>query len=192
MIVWDLGGVLARFRPDRRLTALAEATGLPPGAVEERIWSSGLDAEAETGRLGDDEAWTRVLDALDGRIGRAELQRCWSLAFEPDALVLALVDEVGGGALLTNNGPLVAGSLGRELHVIGRRLDPWLLSWRLGATKPDSAAFTLAAAALDHAPSDLVLVDDQAANVAAARRSGWRAVHHTDVASTRAALDGGT
>lgn len=43
--------------------------------------------------------------------------------------------------------------------------------------KPDPAIFTLAAARFGHAPATMLFVDDNAANIAAARALGWQ-VHH--------------
>jgi putative hydrolase of the HAD superfamily len=188
VIVWDLGGVLARFRPGRRLEALADATGLPPEQIDHALWGSGLDAAAERGELPEAEVWSQALAGLDGRLTRSELRRHWAVAFEPDPEVLGLVDELGPGAILTNNGPLVEAALGEELATIGNLLDPWLLSWRLGATKPAPQAFERAAAALDRPPADLTLVDDRQENVDAARRAGWQAVLHVDATRTRNAL----
>ena len=74
--------------------------------------------------------------------------------------------------------------------LIGDRLDPWLLSWRLGATKPSAEIFDRAATALGLPAASLILVDDSADNVDAARRAGWQAVLHVDVDGTRAALSG--
>ena len=49
----------------------------------------------------------------------------------------------------------------------------------LGAKKPDRAFFALAAAAVGVPAEQLVLVDDTAANVAAARAAGWQAAPWT-------------
>lgn len=51
MIVWDLGGVVAEFRAERRLGALVDMSGLPATRIQERIWGSGLDASARLSRI---------------------------------------------------------------------------------------------------------------------------------------------
>jgi putative hydrolase of the HAD superfamily len=140
--------------------------------------------------MDEEEVGEAVLTALDRRLDRSELRRHWSAAFVPDGEVLRLVDDLGAGAILTNNGPLVEAALRHELAAIGDRLDPWLLSWRLGATKPSPAAYLRAAAAVGRPAASLTLVDDRAENVEAARRAGWAAVLHVDPERTRAALDG--
>ena len=56
------------------------------------------------------------------------------------------------------------------------RIDGMLHSAALGARKPDSAYFTAATREAEVAPSDVVFIDDVAANIEAARRFGWRAI----------------
>jgi len=48
----DLGGLTCRFHPERRLQALARASGLDADAVQSRIWRSGLDALLFSSDLG--------------------------------------------------------------------------------------------------------------------------------------------
>ena len=48
--------------------------------------------------------------------------------------------------------------------------------------KPDPAIFALAQARFGHAPHAMLFIDDNAANVAAARAAGWQAHHFGDAA----------
>lgn len=54
--------------------------------------------------------------------------------------------------------------------------------------KPDPAIFALAARRFGHQPEAMLLIDDTAANVAAARRCGWQAHHFVDAPALRAEL----
>ena len=183
MIVWDLGGVVARFEPEHRLDALAETTGLDRDRIHEAVWGSGLDAAAERGAIDEPECWSRVLAALDHRVNSDTVRRCWAAAFVPDADVLAYVDaSASPRALFTDNGPVLEHCLRHELDDIGRRFTPWLLSWRLQAVKNQPDAFRRAATRLRADPHDLTLVDDRAANVDAATRAGWNTLQFTSVA----------
>lgn len=189
MIVWDLGGVVAEFRPEVRLAALVNATGLAGPVIDDAIWGSGLDAAAERGDLTEAEVWARTLAALEHRIDETTLRRCWAEAFVPNAAVLELIDRRGErAALFTDNGPILEACLHHELRAIGDRFDPILLTWRLGATKSDDAAFERAADALAQDPAALVLVDDKFANVDRARRAGWSAVHAPSTADLEVRL----
>lgn len=189
VIVWDLGGVVAHFRPARRLAELAMVTGWDEATIDNALWGSGLDTAAELGLFDPEETWKQSIAALGGRLDRETLRRCWALAFEPNLEVLELIDELGEpAALLSNNGPVVEACLANELDAISDRFAHCLLSWRLSATKPSPEAFDQAAVMLQVRPKDLVLVDDRLDNVTAATHAGWSAIHFIDVAILRAQL----
>jgi glucose-1-phosphatase len=189
VIVWDLGGVVAEFRPDRRLRALSEQSGLATADIHARIWDSGLDAAAERGELSERETWDSVLTALEQRMTRPAVRRAWATAFVPNPEVLALADAVGEpSALLTNNGPILGACLEAGDVDLGGRFAPRLLSWQLGRAKPDREAFRRAAQLTGHDPAELLFVDDDANNVAAARQAGWQAVRFDGVPSLAKAL----
>jgi HAD superfamily hydrolase (TIGR01509 family) len=177
MIVWDLAGVVATFVPERRVDAVSRCSGLAPGEIDDSIWSLGDD-----GHLGEDELWTQTLAALDGRLSRAELRACWAAAFVPDEEMLTLVDDLDEmHPLLTTNGPILEAALQRELSDVARHFHPLLFTWRLGATKHSVDAFVRAAEMLGYSGEELTLVDDTLANVEAARRAGWNAIHFTGI-----------
>lgn len=54
--------------------------------------------------------------------------------------------------------------------------------------KPDPAIYALAARRFGHAPAAMLFVDDNFANVEAARACGWQAHHFVDAATLRAEL----
>ncbi|MEM9140344.1 MAG: HAD-IA family hydrolase, partial [Pseudomonadota bacterium] len=68
----------------------------------------------------------------------------------------------------------------------GPRVEQTFASGHVGFAKPDPAFFRHIESALGAEPGDLMLIDDTAQNVAAARARGWRGFHFTD--ATRAAL----
>ena len=54
--------------------------------------------------------------------------------------------------------------------------------------KPDPAIFALAARRFGHLPGAMLFIDDNSANAAAARASGWEAHRFVDAATLRASL----
>jgi glucose-1-phosphatase len=189
-VVLDLGGVVCRFVPDRRLRALARLTGAPASDIHAAVWASGLDTRADSGDLDHDEAYAAVLGRLatgkgDG-VSPGDLRAAWAAAFEPDEEVLDLVRSLDRPvALFSNNGPITEDCLHRELAAVGDAFDTVLLSWRLGATKPDPEAFVEAASLLGVAPQAVLYVDDSLDNVRAAAHRGWVAHPYRGVARLR-------
>jgi glucose-1-phosphatase len=188
-LVVDLGGVAADFRPERRLVALAQATGLPADVIDERLFRSGLDHDAELGRHTVDSIAIEVIEHLDNRLDRDQLIECWSGAFEPNIELLRTLACVGTRrALFTNNGPLLDLCLAGPLTSVAEAFGFTICSWHIGATKPDPLAFARAADRLATPAERLLLIDDSPANVEAARTAGWHAILHQSVAETTATL----
>lgn len=193
VLVMDLGGVTCRWLPDRRLVALSQLSGLPPGTIDATVFESGFDDAGERGQFPGDAFATQLRALLglptDDPDTEAALRAAWAQAFAPDPRVLRLLARASGPtALFTNNGPLLEDALAHELASVGSVFDRLLFSWRLGTTKPDAVAFERATEALGVEPAAVLFVDDSAANVEAARAHGWQAHHFRTDLELRAAL----
>lgn len=181
--LFDLGGVVCRFRPDRRLAALARASGLTEGEVHARIWGSGLDERCDRGEYDAAGAHRAIGEALSLALDRRALQVLWTLAFEPDPAVLSIVDGVREAVptgLLTDNGPLLLESMPGLLPEVARRFDWLFFSCALGARKPSAELFGQVVARTGCPPGALLLIDDSAPNVAGAIACGLQACLYTE------------
>jgi putative hydrolase of the HAD superfamily len=178
VIFFDLGGVVCRFHPQRRLDALGAACGVSADRAREVLYGSGLVERWDRGLASAAEIHQEVRDRLGYPGSLAELRELWCLAFEPDPEVLQLVDAVRPlrTALLTDNDHLLLDALPTALPQVASRFDTLLFSCTLGATKPDPSVFARALDALGCAADEAVFVDDRAANTAAARQAGITAV----------------
>jgi hypothetical protein len=104
-VVVDLGGVASRFRPERRLQALASLSGLAQELIRERLFDSGLERQAELGGYSAAQVVAAVQSALDQRVPQSELIDSWALAFEPDTHVLESIASLPvRRVLFTNKG----------------------------------------------------------------------------------------
>ena len=63
-----------------------------------------------------------------------------------------------------------------------------MFSARVKQVKPEPGIFEAAAAHYGHPPSELLLLDDHAPNIAAARAAGWQAIQFVDAAQAEAEL----
>ncbi len=116
------------------------------------------------------------------------------LRIEVDGEVLALVRELRAAGVRVH---LASNQRAERAEVMLHRLgdggefDRLFVSHALGAVKPDPAFFRAVVDDLGVAPADVVLVDDNAANIASAAALGLVAVHwsvHEDRTSLRQAL----
>ncbi|MFN8556007.1 MAG: HAD family phosphatase [Dehalococcoidia bacterium] len=190
-VIFDLGGVVCGFRPERRLAALAAACDLPPEAIQQCIWGSGFDADCDRGRFTATEVYEQARQMLGLRMPYAGFRAAWVAAFEPDVDVLALVDRLRPRlrtALLTDNGPVLRDALPALLPEVAHRFDPLLFSCDLGALKPSREAFATALDRLETPAERTLLIDDAPANVEGARACGMAAFRFTSVADLASAL----
>ncbi|RAO33687.1 Bifunctional epoxide hydrolase [Micromonospora noduli] len=191
VIFFDLGGVVCRFRPERRLAALGEACGVNVEQVESVLYASGLIDRWDRGLGSSAEIHRTVREGLGYRGDLATLHEIWCRAFDPDPQVLELVEGLRPlrTALLTDNDPLLLDALPNVLPQVASRFDALLFSCRLGGTKPDPGVFNRALDLMGSAPSEAVFIDDKAANVAGAQELGITAIRFSGAAELGAALD---
>jgi putative hydrolase of the HAD superfamily len=177
--VFDLGGVCCTFDHERRLDALASASGLPRDEVSRRLWDSGFVEECNRGRFTAPEAYAWAVRALGMRISYQNFGRLWSSAFTPQPTVLHLVDHLRATnrtVMLTDNGPILRDGMVTHLPEISDRFDQLLFSCDLGAVKPELKLFMAVTRRLGVAPSEISLIDDVPEFAAAAEAFGWRAL----------------
>lgn len=189
-VVFDFGGVVCRFDPATRLHAFERVTGLSGAEIHAAIWESGLEEKAERGEIDPLTLRSLLLAALGGTIDADTLRAAWSLAFDPDDSVLALIDRLAWPAVLfTNNGPMVEECLDNELFRVRGRFANVFLSWQIGVTKPEPGAFDAVTKELEIEASRLFFVDDSPENVATARSLGWPAEVFTDAVTLARQLE---
>ena len=176
-VLWDADGVL------QRVPGGAEESMRPAveGLVDDVDAFLAEAVAAERPALRGEVRWLDVLPGLLARWGIADAEddvvRVW-LSFEEVPAARALVAELRGRgvrcALATNQDESRAERMRRELGY-ETLLDTTFWSYELGAAKPEAAYFERVLERLDAEPRDVLLVDDNAANVAVARELGLRA-----------------
>ncbi|WP_055049382.1 HAD-IA family hydrolase [Devosia sp. A16] len=185
VLMMDVDGVLVSGRPTdgRHLFAELEADlGLSPDRLRETFFSPFWEAIV-TGREGLTERLAPVLATMAPKVSAERLIAYW---FENDSRVdqnvlsaMKRYRQRGVPVFLaTNQEHMRADYLMRTVG-LGAHVDGIIYSAALGHRKPDAQFFERAAAIAGAAPEEIVLVDDTLANVEAARRSGWSAVHWT-------------
>lgn len=177
-VLFDLGGVVCRFHPERRLLALASACGLPAREVQAQLWDSGFDRDCDQGRYTADEVYRRTRALLGLQASDEEFRRLWALAFEPDPAVLAVADALRTRVrtgLLTDNGPVLRDAMPTLFPEISARFEPLLFSCELGHLKPTQELFAAVLQRLNQGADQVLMVDDAPPVVAGAIACGLRA-----------------
>ncbi len=180
-VVWDFDGVLNRNMVEGRFVwqeNFERDIGRSLEDFHEAVFTDAF-AEIIRGRidlLDHVAAWT---DRVRYAPGAAALLDYWfAKDARPDERMLVVMEKLAAAgrkqAIATNNEARRTAYIENEMN-FGQRVEAIFSSGRLGHAKPDRAFFDTVREALGTAPERLLLVDDSAANVAAAEALGWQA-----------------
>lgn len=185
----DVDGVIVQGRArDGRpwTTDLARDLGIDPARLQAEVFNP-YWRQILTGSADLSEVLARILPRISAGVGPQALidYRFAQGARLNSALIGALAGLRDGGLqiwLATNQDPSRADWLMQDLG-LAHHVDGMIHSADLGAAKPDAAFFDRAAGVMAKRTGlgrrELLLIDDQKANVASARANGWNAVHWT-------------
>jgi putative hydrolase of the HAD superfamily len=178
-VYFDLGNVIATFDRERAFRGMAELCGADVSRVRAAVMV-GLQADLERG-------------TIDWPAFHGEFSRRTGTRSDPGALAAAAAEmfELNVGIL-----PVVAALQRRRIpigilsntcdlhwrHLLGRGwgilpggFRPVILSYEIGASKPEPAIFQRAAERAGTPPERIFFCDDLPEHVAAARAAGWDA-----------------
>lgn len=192
VVVFDMDGVLCRYRIERRLARLAAWSGQSPDAIHAAIWRSGFEDEAERGVLSAEAYLQGWGERLGYPLTAAQWVQARREAIEPDLAVLALARELSARrpvGMFTNNPWLLKRHIAEVFpavpQIFGTRA---VFSAELGRSKPDPQAFHRLAQRFTCAPDEILYFDDDSTYVTGAREAGLSAYHVGGEAAVRAGL----
>ncbi|MEV6380004.1 HAD family phosphatase [Streptomyces sp. NPDC051773] len=176
IVLFDLFGVIARHQLPGALERMAARCQAPADAFTTAYWAHRPPYDA--GRQTASTYWTDVLHALSrpadaDTIEELRLTDIDSWSRVDDSMVTYVRDlrDRARVALLSNI-PADHADAFLAAQPWLRDLDHLAFSGRIGAAKPDPAAFQYCVVALQSVPADFLFVDDREENVRAARAVG--------------------
>ena len=192
LVLFDLDDVLVDYSHGVRCRTLGERIGRDADAVRAALFDSGLETEADLGRI-DPEGVARVLsETLATPVTVDDCVLARAAAMTPRLALGEIVDALAARcrlAILTNNGLLVREHFATLCPPFARHFDGNVhCSAMYGVAKPDPAVFAHCAEALGVAPSRVLFIDDKAVNAAGAVRAGMSGHHYQHIAGLRSAL----
>jgi len=192
IVVFDMDGVLCRYRMERRLALLAVWSGRSPEAIHAAIWRSGFEDEAERGVWSAEDYLRGFGERLGYPLSAAEWVEARRVAIEPDVAVLALARQLSVArpvGMFTNNPWLLKRHLAEVFPAVAELCGPRaIFSAELGRSKPDPEAFRRLATRLACAPDEILYFDDDATYVLGARAAGLAAHHVSGALDVRTGL----
>lgn len=196
-LVFDLGGVVFRWQPEEFLVRLlpARAPDRAAGHALAAAFFQGFGGEWREFDLGLVEP-APLAARIAARLGIETAEARRVIDAIPDELqpipeTVALLERLkadGRRLFFLSNMPVPYASHLEATHGVLRLFERGVFSSRVGRLKPDAAMFVHAAEAFGAGSAELLLIDDLAANVEAARRAGWRGVLFENAARCEAEL----
>ncbi|MEU8080340.1 HAD-IA family hydrolase [Catellatospora citrea] len=180
-IVFDLGGVVCRYRPELRLQELSRISGRTAEDIHRILYGSGFVGETELGQWNAEDIVSEIGARLGRPVDRSELESAWLASFPVDEEVLELVGRAAERhrtAILTNNDLLLREALLRARPDFGGRFNDIVFSAEIQAVKPAAESFRKALSIMNAEPSRVLFIDDSDTNVAGALRAGIPAVRY--------------
>lgn len=178
-VIFDLGKVIVPFDIKRGYAALQAHCGFPAEELPGRIAATGIVHRFEKGQISPGDFVSQFSDALGLNIEYERFCELWSSIFLPDPLV---PEELLEGLrrkyrlLLLSNTNAIHFAMVRENYPILRHFEDFVLSYEVGAMKPDPRIYEVAIERAGCRPQECFFTDDMEPFVEAARRAGIDAV----------------
>lgn len=190
-VIFDWGGVLIENPTEGILRYCREVLGIGTGCMLAAYRK--LMPYFQEGRITEEEFWKGVRRRTGAK--RQMPESLWLAAFEKSyvekkdvfAVAVELYKRGYRTGILSNTEKPARPLMERESYGI---FDPIVLSWEAGSAKPQSRIFEILIETLALDPSEIVLVDDVAANITAARELDLQGLLFTDAETLRSDLAG--
>ncbi|MBP7125473.1 HAD family phosphatase [Myxococcota bacterium] len=191
-VAFDLGQVLVRVHLDAGLwPALIQAGGGDPSDIS-RLRENDLLVAFDCGHLDPLQFHQAFQDRTGIRMGFVEFASRWCDVFSPMPGMEDLVEDLATAGIrlggLSDTDPLHFPWCQRHFPAV-RRIPAWVVSYEVGAMKPDPRLYRALVEALEVPPERILFVDDLERNVNGAREHGIQGFCFTGVERLRQHLE---
>lgn len=172
-VYFDMNGCLVRFF-DHALSDLAEDAGVTTDVVESIFWQ--YNDQVNRGEMSTDELNTILAKKLNIMV---DWYRYYLHAVEATpgmADLVQWVTENYHAGILTNTMPGLVNAMQANGTLPPVAFDAIIDSSQVHALKPESQMYAIAAERAGVEPHEILLIDDDIPNLAAAGRAGWQTI----------------
>lgn len=190
-ILFDLGNVLVHFSHDRMCDQIGAVLGRSGADVRRLLIDSGWMWDFERGRVTETELINRIEQEIAGPVDLGSLATAASDIFTLNEPMVPILDSLKSQGfrlvLLSNTSNWHVDWVRRSWPVL-ERFDELVLSYEVGAIKPESPVFEAALQAIRCRPDECFYTDDIEKYVLRGREYGLHAEIYTDAAALRGHL----
>ena len=177
-VLFDLGNVVLHFSHERMFAQMGELAGMSAEEIRRLVQDHNVVREFETGRMSRPELH-RLFETWTGKVvDRRRLMRAISNIFTPNESLVAVIDQLkkaGLRVVLLSNTNIAHISFIKKRFDVLSRFDQLVLSYEVGAMKPDPPIYEAALDAIRCEPGECLYTDDIVENVERARGFGLQA-----------------
>ncbi|MEX0761481.1 MAG: HAD-IA family hydrolase [Dehalococcoidia bacterium] len=184
LIALDLGNVLSMVDEQPATLQLAEMCGRAEAEVFEAVFSPERKAVFEAGAESWEDHALRAIDSLKLQMTLEQFRSVYESVLTPNQAIFPLIDRLAASyrLALCSNTAAPHWNLERGRLPFGNRFDPAIVSYLVGAMKPDRRIYETLAREACVAPGRILFIDDRQDNVDGARLAGITAVRYTGLA----------
>ncbi|HYP13980.1 MAG TPA: HAD family phosphatase [Bryobacteraceae bacterium] len=178
-IIFDLGRVIIPFDFQKGYDRMALHCTYPAAQIPERLRTCDLVHRFESGKIEPEAFVTQLSSLLELNIQYEQFAEIWSSIFSADTLLPeSLIESLHRRyrLLLLSNTNAIHFEMVRKTYPLLRHFDEFVLSYKVGAMKPEPAIYQAALSLADCEPNECFFTDDIAAYVEAAKSHGIDAV----------------
>jgi len=189
--LFDMGNVLVHFCHQRMCRQIAELTGTRVEVIQDILLRGSLQWDFERGLLSEDQFFQEIQSRIDipSRVTQPQFARAASDIFTLNASLVPVLDELksrGYRLVLLSNTSISHFEFVKSEFDLLNRFDDFVLSYEVGAMKPERKIFHAAAEKIGCPPENCFYTDDIAAYIEAGRSYGFQAEQFT---TTEALMD---
>jgi putative hydrolase of the HAD superfamily len=186
VVIFDWGGVLIENPTEGILRYCRDVLGIGTGCMLAAYRK--LIPYLQEGKISEEEFWKGVRRRTGAKGGMPA--SLWLEAFENSYVekkdVFSMAHALHGKGcrtgILSNTEKPARPIMERDSY---RIFDPLVLSWEVGSSKPQGRIFEVLIETLSMDPSEILLIDDVAANITAAKDLGLQGLLFTDAQTLR-------
>ncbi len=191
VIVFDLGGVIVNVNFKSPLGKLFDNSGTLSNTVKDESDFSSLLRHYEMGKISAVDFYRKIIDHLEFELSFDEFKSASNEAIEAgDDGIESIVKTLSKKyklAILSNTNPVHYEHIKETYSIIGL-FEHVLLSYEMGAMKPDIEAYEKLMHATSKSPSQHLFIDDRIENINAAKGIGIEGIQYESVKNLIVAL----
>ena len=190
-VIFDLGRVLVNINLEPLRKKLSPSGDPNEGqALIEKVRNNNLIPQLNSGQITLEEFYRTVCSRHNLQFPFEQFQEAWCSIFSPNPDTETLVRELDGKiplGLLSDTDPVHWDYIRRHYPIVEVFTKP-VLSFQVGAVKPDPAMYMAAAQSVGALPNQCFYTDDLHTNIEGAWAVGMTAVHFQDADQIRREL----